>query len=306
LPSWLTEGYAHFVVEGWTATDDNNWKNLVTQDKPQFFNDLATDYPRLSGKAFWKYIAFKYGANEIRNLLYTIQLKSNINKASKLNYNQNIRATFDSLMAFYRHRYVSESGLSDPLDTTAAIITIPIPDAETEIRNIMVSPRGADVAYVEWKQGEYRVILQRTVREKEGLKTERSVILSGGVRNLEEDSSDPDYPLLAWNNTGFNLGIMFKRKNTIRLRVYQSVKAEIKAYRVRPTRYDRVTGFASMGDVALIALSAIKRGQSDLFTLRLKGSRLTQLTDDEWDDDDPIYVSGGSRKGLVFLSNRPE
>lgn len=306
LPNWLTEGYAHYVVEGWTAADDNNWKNLVTQNKKQFFNDLAEDYPQLAGKAFWKYIAFKYGSKEIRNLLYTIQLKSNINKAAKLNYQQKIKTTFDSLMAFYGQRYASEAALFDPLDTSAAIITIPIPDAETEIRNIMVSPRGVDVAYVEWKHGEYRVILQRTVREKAGLKTRKSVILSGGVKNLEADISDPDYPLLAWSNTGFNLGILFKHKNSIRLRVYHSVKAEIKDYRIPASRFDRVTGFTFLGDDAFIALSAIKRGQSDLFTMQLRGSRLKQLTDDEWDDAAPIYVSGGSRKGLVFLSNRPE
>src|SRR5690606_5233209 len=35
-------------------------------------------------------------------------------------------------------------------------------------------------------------------------------------------------------------------------------------------------------------------------------ARLTQITDDEWDDLNPVFVSGGSRRGVVFLSNRPK
>src|SRR5690606_3054074 len=56
----------------------------------------------------------------------------------------------------------------------------------------------------------------------------------------------------------------------------------------------------------LIILSAIKNGQSDLFEYKLKTGQFKQLTDDTYDDLSPVYVAGGSRRGIIFMSNRPE
>lgn len=305
LPEWVTSGYVDYVVDGWTSDDDNKWKNTITQSNKLFFNDLAGENPRLAGKAFWKYIAVHYGESEVKNLLYLIQLKSNVNKAVKLAFHQKIGATFDSLMSFYQYRYDFERQLFDPLDTASVLTKIDIPDQETDIRNVMVSPRGIDIAYVQWKNGEYKVILERARTENGEIKKEKSVILAGGVKNLTE-FPDPDYPILAWSNTGFKLGIIFKNKNNIRIRVYNSVKAKIEDFRIPQNRFDRITGFTFMEDDENIVLSAIRNGQSDLFSLRLKGSRMTQITDDTWDDLAPVFVSGGARKGIVFLSNRPE
>jgi hypothetical protein len=60
-----------------------------------------------------------------------------------------------------------------------------------------------------------------------------------------------------------------------------------------------------MEDDLRLIFSTIKKSQTDLYEFRLKGSRLTQITNDIWDDVQPWFVSGGARKGIVFLSNRP-
>jgi hypothetical protein len=61
-----------------------------------------------------------------------------------------------------------------------------------------------------------------------------------------------------------------------------------------------------MEDDDVLVFSAIKNGQSDIFEYRIKRGQVNQITNDTYDDLDPIYVSGGSRKGITFLSNRPE
>ncbi len=61
-----------------------------------------------------------------------------------------------------------------------------------------------------------------------------------------------------------------------------------------------------MEDDDMIVFSAIRNGQSDIFEYRLKRGQVNQITDDAYDDLDPIYVSGGSRKGIAFISNRTE
>jgi hypothetical protein len=304
LPEWVTTGYVDYVVDGWTTEDDNDWKNVMMVDERVHFDEIGNSNPRLAGKAFWKYIAIKYGENNVKNLLYLTQLKSSLNKALKLTINQKLRNTYDSLVTFYHDRYEFEEQIFEPLDTSFTLTRIAVPDDESRIRDIAVSPRGGDVAYVQWKFGEYKVILEKT-RMVDGLaKRESSVILSGGVKN-HRDHDDPDYPLISWNNTGFKLGIIFKNRDQLRIRVYNSIKAKIETFKIPPSRFDRITGFTFMEDDDMIILSALRRGQSDIFEYRLKGGRMNQLTDDAWDDAAPVFVSGGSRKGVIFLSNRP-
>jgi len=305
LPAWLTDGYVDYVVDGWTSDDDNNWKNILMAKPKVFFNDIATDDPHLGGKAFWKYISVKYGDNNARNLLYLTQTRSSLDKGLELTFHLNQKKVADSLIAYYKNRYQFEEQLFQPMDTTIKLTSIPIAHDESRIKDITVSPRGGDVAYVKWQFGEYQVILEKTTMINGVAKRESSVLLSGGIKNYKE-TDDPDYPLLAWNNTGFKLGIIFKNRDRLRFKVYNSIKGKIEAFKVPPTRFERITGFTFMEDDDMIILSAIKNGQSDLFEYRLKGGRTNQLTDDAWDDMAPIFVNGGARKGVLFLSNRPQ
>lgn len=305
LPEWVTAGYVDYIVDGWTAKDENDWKNKVMQSEKVFFNELALENPRLGGKAFWKYVAFKYSESTVREILYDTQLKGSLNKALKLRFNQNIKNTFDSVIVFYKEKYLSEAALYDSLKKEDALITIPLKNDESEIRNVMVSPRGFDVAYVQWKHGEYEVVIEKTKIEGGKKVREKTSLLSGGIKDYMAES-DPDYPLMAWSNTGFKLGMIYRRNNKLFIKVYNSVKGKVMLYKIPARRFDRVTGFTFMEDDEMIVLSAIKNGKSDLFELRLKGARLTQITDDEWDDLNPVFVSGGSRRGVVFLSNRPK
>lgn len=305
LPKWVTVGYVDYIVDGWTSNDENNWKNILFSAPKPYFNEIAYAQPKLAGKAFWKYISTKYGAGQVRNFLYNTQLKGSLNKATKVTLNQKIQATFDSVIVFYKDKYTQEAALFEPFDTTTVYNSLSVKNDESEIRNVMVSPRGYDIAFTKWKHGEYEVIIEKTITENGKAKKVQNVLLSGGVKNFNENA-DPDYPLMAWSNTGFKLGIIFKNGNNIRIKVFNSVKGSVTDFKVPASRFDRITGFTFMEDDDMVILSAIKRGQSDLFELRLKGARLTQITDDAWDDKAPVFVSGGSRKGVVFLSNRPQ
>ncbi len=302
LPEWVTEGYVDYVVSGWTPIDDNDWKNKVDGTENPNFQSISQKHPRLAGKAFWKYISTKYGESNVRNLLYLTQLKSSLNTAMKLTIGQNLKTTYDSLIVFYQNRYETEEALFDKLDTVNLLAKIEVPKDDARITKMLVSPRGSDVAYLKWKYGEVQVILEKLTME-DGKRKSYS-ILTRGVLNHNQ-IEDPNYPLLAWSNTGYKLGIIFQQGHLLRMRVYDSRKAKIQDFKIPSNRFDRITGFTFMEDDDMIILSAIKNGQSDLYEYRMKRARMTQLTDDAWDDETPVFVSGGLRKGVVFMSNRP-
>lgn len=300
LPSWVTTGYIAYLVDGWDTESETQWKNYLQANPNKSYYQLSESNPELAGKAFWKFIAVNYGENNVKNLLYTMQMKTKLNKALEQTIGMKTQQAFDSILHFYQQVYAADAQVLQQPDTSQAILEIKVPNDRTILRNIQVSPRGHDVAYVTWLDGEYQVYIQHTTGEQTKIP-----IISGGIKDFNEPP-DPNYPIMAWNNTGYKLAILYKRKGKTRLRIYDGLKSKIQEMVIPSNRFDRVLGATFMEDDLRLVFSAIKKSQTDLYEFRLKGAKLTKITNDLWDDIEPTYVSGGARKGIVFLSNRPE
>jgi hypothetical protein len=300
IPEWLQEGYVLYTSDGWTEHTDKAWKGLVEANTGKKFYDLTEINGVLSGQAFWKYVSEKYGKKEPAALIGLMKAKGNMNKSLRSKYNQNVVQFFDSCLLFYKDAFARDAQNKELRNTQEAIVKIKVPNDNTIIRNIRVSPRGADVAYVKWKEGEFQVCLKHTVGEQQ-----ESVIIEGGEKNYNEPE-DPNYPLMAWSNTGYKLAILYKKGFGTRLRIYDATKGKMFTYVVPNNRFDRALGMAIDEDNNGIILSAIRKSQTDLYYFTIKGSRLRNLTNDVWDDVQPAFVTGGQKRGIMFLSNRPK
>ncbi|RYE24151.1 MAG: hypothetical protein EOP51_08285 [Sphingobacteriales bacterium] len=299
LPNWTVNGFISYIVDGWDAKSNTTWRNLIEANPTNGFYELAEKQPELAGKAFWKYIADKYGENNMKNLLYSMQMKASLQQGVKMSLGQTVKQAYDSTLSYYGQMYALDDTKEDVPNEKTALIEINVPkDPATTIRTIKVAPKGNDIAYVQWKNGEFTVYVQKTKDQKS-----RSAILSGGRLDYNE-SADPDYPLLAWSNNGYKLGVIYKKGPQTKLRIYNSLKGKIENINIPQNRFDRVLSMSFMEDDDRLMLSAIKKSQTDLYEMRIRGSRMTNITNDAWDDVQPWYVSGGSRKGILFLSNR--
>lgn len=301
LPPWVTDGYIAYIVDGWDAQSDSQWKNLLSARPKAGFYELSEDYPELAGKAFWKYVSDNYGEYTVKNLLYAMQQKSSLNQGMKEPQTLGLKVTkaYDSCIAYYKRTYTKDSLAEEQPDSTKGLLQLNVPTDNTVVRDIKVSPRGNDVAYVTWKDGEFNIYIQRTKNEKE-----RSLVLNGGRKDYN-DQPDDNYPLLCWSNNGYKLAILYKKGSQTRLRIYNSLKAKIENYVIPSSRFDRVLGMTFMEDDEKMVFSAIKRAQTDLYEFTIKRKLLTNITNDAWDDIQPSFISGGSRRGILFLSNRP-
>jgi hypothetical protein len=302
LPEWVTMGYIAYLVDGWDTKSSSEWKSLLDARPDAGFYALAEDHPELAGKAFWKFVANQYGSNTVKSLLYSMQQKASLNTATKDKGNLNMKVTkaYDSCIKYYKSVYALDAQKQEEPDSTKGIISLKVPKDNTIVRNIRVSPRGSDVSYVAWKEGLFTVYTQRTSHEQDV-----SVLLEGGQKDLT-DQIDPGYPMMAWSNTGYKLAILYKKGKENNLRIYNSVKGSIENYVIPNNRFDRVLGMTFMDDDDKIVFSAIKKSQTDLYMFTIKGSKMTNITDDPWDDISPVFISGGSRTGILFLSNRPK
>jgi len=302
LPQWVTDGYIAYVVDGWDAEANGQWKRLLDARPRAGFYELSEQYPELAGKAFWKFISEQYGEEKVKSLLSGMQQKTSVNKSMKQPANLNMKVTkaYDSCMNFYKSVYATDLAHQEYPDSTKGLISLKVPKDNTVLRNIKISPRGSDIAYVAWKDGLYTVYTQKTSQEQTV-----STLLEGGQKDMTE-AIDPDYPMMAWSATGYKLAILYKKGDQTKLRIYNSLKGRIDNYTIKKNRFDRVLGMSFMQDDDNLVISAVKKSQTDLYQFTIKGSKMTNITDDPWDDIDPVFVSGGSRTGILFLSNRPK
>ncbi len=300
LPAWVSQGYIAYLVDGWDAASESAWKNELSAFPKTGFYTLAERKPELAGKAFWKWIADRYGDDMPKTLLYAMQLKSSLNQGIKLTLSMKAIRAYDSCIAWYKTVFAADSARQETPPSDSALISIKVPKDNGVIKSFRVSPRGQDVAYCLFKEGEYLIYLQKTINEQV-----RSLIMTEGAKDWNEQTPDPDYPILAWSTNGYKLAIMYRHKTETRLRIYNSQKARIENYTIPTNRFDRVLGMAFNEDNDQIIFSAIRKSQTDLYSFTIKGSRLANITNDIWDDTQPQFISGGSRRGILFLSNRP-
>lgn len=301
LPAWVSEGYLAFLVDGWDAASESAWKNELYAFPKASFYTLAERNPELAGKAFWKWVSDRYGEDMPKTLLYAVQLKSSLNQGVKMTLNMKVLRAYDSCLTWYKGAFAADSLVQETPPADSALLSIRMPKDNGIIKAFRVSPRGQDVAYCLFKEGEYFIYLQRTTNEQV-----RSLIMSEGAKDWNEQTADPDYPILAWSTNGYKLAIMYRHNTETRLRIYNSLKARIENYVIPGNRFDRVLGMAFNEDNDQIIFSAIRKSQTDLYSFTIKGSRLVNITNDVWDDIQPQFISGGSRRGILFLSNRPQ
>lgn len=301
MPRWTTDGYTAYVVDGWDPKSESEWKNRMDAQPHANFYTLAEQYPELAGKAFWKFVADRYGENSIVSVLRTMKERSNLNKGIRQALGMKIKPVYDSCMAYYRTAFAKDVLVQETPDSATGLINIKLPRDGTVIRSMRISPRGRDIVYCEFKEGEYKIYIQHTGQEQQ-----RSLILSTGRPDWNELTPDADYPLLTWSNNGYKVAILYRYKRQTRLRIYNSLKAKIENYIIPANRFDRVLGMTFNETDDKLVLSAIKKSQTDLYLFTLRGSRMTNITNDIWDDTQPWFVSGGGRRGILFLSNRPK
>ena len=303
LPDWATDGFIGYLVDGWNTEANSEWKRLLDARPKAGFHELSELYPEMAGKAFWKFVADNYGTDKMKNLLGDMQQRTSLNKSMKDKANLGIKVTkaYDSCMVYFKKCYAMDSLNQELPDSARGLISLNVPKStNTIIRDIKVSPRGTEIAYVAWHDGEYTIYSQKTSKDQV-----QSTLLEGGVKDLAQ-AIDPNYPLMAWSNAGNKLAILYKKANKTYLRIFNSQKNRIENYVIPPNRFDRVLGMCFMQDDDKLVFSAIKKSQTDLYSFTIKGSKMVNITDDAWDDVEPVFVSGGSRKGILFLSNRPK
>ncbi len=290
LPEWYLRGLTSYLSRPWDAEMDNKMKDWILTKKQTRFNKLAQKNPVFAGHAMWKYLVEKFEPAVIANMVYITKLTRNYESAFLYVTNIQFKDIQKEWLLYYQDLYAKEESMRNLPNNEFKIKRRIAQYLEPEMR---VSSKGNYLAFTSNKNGKFKVWLMNT----ETGKTKK--IFKGGLKyhQLEIDRS---FPMLAWQAGGDKLAYVYEKKGQVYMNIVDLVNK--KKETIRFLKFDKITGFDFSDNGRTIVLSAIRKGQSDLFTYDIPTRKEKQITFDFWDDKDPRFVDYSTK--ILFSSNR--
>ena len=293
LPGWYTDGLTGYCGEEWSPELDNQLRDLIQTGRYRTFDKLAKEHPRLAGHAFWYYVSLHFGRGTISNLLYLTRINRSIDAGFLYVLGNGYRRTTESILDYYGKRYRDEAKVTRMPDQSTLI---PIKNKKKiPLSQAKISPDGRRIAWVSNNLGRWNVWVQDV---KDG---KRKKVLGGGSRNAIQ-TTDYNYPQIAWNPDNQRLAVLYERRDIPRIALCDLGTGKKEVKDLSP-EFQRVFSLDFTNPIDIM-FSAAVRGYSDLFIYHTVTRQTERLTQDFWDDVDASVVTLDGRKSIIFASNR--
>jgi Tol biopolymer transport system component len=291
-------GAARYVAEGWSEEMDDYMRDLFSSRRAKKPNILSGKEAALVGQSIWNYIAEKYGKSNISSILNLARIirneRNSIGSALGIKYNRFLDEWRDYYLNITRE---AKENTADPVYD----FRLRGKNRKQLVFNeFKINPEGSKIAYSENRSGRYRVIVQDLRTKK------RRKVIHRGYLAINQRYDD-NVPLLSWRDNN-NLGVMIVRKGEVKLNVYN--KKRRRNYERVWFYFNHVSSFDFSDDGNNLILSAdrkgevdFKTGQNDIYIFNLETNNLEQITDDWYDDIDPVFLPN-SNFSFLFSSNR--
>ncbi|MCS6917057.1 MAG: hypothetical protein RMK52_02375 [Chitinophagales bacterium] len=293
VPAWFSNGLSSYIGEAWSPQLDNLLRNGISSGRYRKLNKLSGAEARYAGHALWYYIASRYGAASITNVLYISRINRSIESGFSYVFNKSTKAFVAEFYNYYKNLFEQDALLrrtADPDDV------VPLPAyARRYLTTSRLNSNGGSVAYVSNHLGRYRLYVQDLQTHK------RRILWRGGFKTntLPVDYSQP---LLAFSPAGDELALLYWRRNKSRLLLLD--ERGRKKEHMDLVNFQKIFSM-SYTDANTLALSAMNRGQTDIYLYNFRSGRLEQVTNDPFSDLTPQFIKLPTRQGLLFVSNRP-
>lgn len=298
VPEWYMTGITAYISEGWSTEMDTYMRDAITNKllkKPNLANGKEAE---LIGQSIWNYVAEKYGKDNIANILNLTRIIRN----EQTSISSTIGMPFSRFLKDWREYY---SVINDAINNSsyqAAKYDLKIDENKfnsfDKISKFKISPDGAFIAYSRNELGKSSIEIMDVKTKKKAL------LLTSGYKTLKQ-SVDYNTPLLSWTKGG-TLAVIYENQGDVVLSVFTDIieKDLSGKFSTRKilSNFDQIQDFDISDNGTTIVLSAISKGQNDLFLYEIARGRVQQLTNDLYDDLSPQFV--GSAGKVIFTSNR--
>ena len=303
LPDWFIGGAAAYAAEGWSVDMDGYMRDMSKQyptgnrTAPYFLRNST-----LAGQSIWNYVAERYGYTTIQNILNLTRITRDIEVGISSSLNVPFKVFLKDWLTYYR----------DLNGQPVATLVEPDKKFRQSGRNRhsdvfsqpIMSPNGQLVAYAQNEGGRYRVM----VVDRDG--RHRRILSRGGYKTPDQQV-ETHLPILAWRgNAQVAVAELNRGEMALHLRdadgrgLLRRVREAIRFSHPASlfAGFDQVLSMSYSPDGKALAFTAVRDGQNDIYLLRAGSRKVEQLTNDLFDDVDPVFLPNG--QGLVFSSNR--
>jgi hypothetical protein len=293
IPPWYVQGLVKYLSEGWNTGSDNVMYDDLKNNNFRSFNRLTGRQAAQAGHALWYFLVSTYGESMIPNLLYMTRVTRSPENAFITTLGITLpNLIYDFTEAYERRLFMYRDSLrSSPVNNNSVLKKYKV---SRHYYQLKVSPDGQQVVYARNQLNQLRVYLKNMDDKQE------TRILKYGPK--VEQLDDYNYPLLGWHPNGNVIAMIYEKKDQLVLQTYDKESKE--TVRRNLPGFEKVNSFSFSRDGKKLALSAVKRGkgQSDIFVFGMNSSAIEQLTNDIWDDNNPVFARNS--KQIVFESNR--
>ncbi len=297
LPQWLTDGYIEYAAENWNTVLDDQLKSAMLSGRYKNFYQFAYERPNLAGHAFWYYLANKYKKENVTYFLYLARVYRNLNNASQRICKKKFKEVLKDFMQEEEELFEKDIRGRRNFPKGTVSVTEDINEHKDYFHfSPNPLPKSQTYADVEYNRGAYTVTLYENY-------IYTHVLLKNGVKSLEEQIN-PHYPLLAWDPKGTRLACIYWSRGQTKLFVYDVLR-HYKIITQDLPDFQQVQDMKYMLNNNTLLLSAVRNGQSDIYTYDIEKQQYKQITNDVYDDLDASFVAFPGKTGIIFSSNRP-
>lgn len=290
MPSWFIDGLVSYIAEEWDTNLDNQMREGIISGRYRKFNHLTGEDAICAGHGIWRYIANKYGKQTIPNIIYLARVSRNVETGFlyvlNISFRNLVKEWYEANRLYYQN--------SD--DSRLKPATAPV---QKKVKKNVVNDRvrlSSDGRYLAWLSnldGQVKVWLYDTRSGK------TKVIYRQGHR-LDE-KTDLSYPLIEFHPNGKVMGLITELKGFIRF--YQIDLETHKRTWQFIYGFQKIVDMAYSHDGRKFVMSAIRKGQTDIYVFNIAASAAEQITKDAYDDLNPVFINNSTQ--IVFSSNRP-
>ncbi|MCH8904640.1 MAG: hypothetical protein IIA45_12080 [Bacteroidetes bacterium] len=293
LPDWFIDGLVSYIGREWDTELDNKLRDGIVSGKYKKFTRLTGIDAKFAGHSMWYYISEKYGSSAVPNLLYLTRINRSLESGFLFVFGKTLKESVIDWYTFYSTRIFSYEYLISMPDEERVIISKP--RRNLIYHNPRLNPNGTDIAYVTNKIGRYKI----KVRNKETGKSK--TLLRGGYKT-HEYKPDLSFPLLTWSPSGNQLAYCYVKRDKIYIIFYDTRSKEKR--KVYLPQFQKVLSLSYAGSSNKLVLSAMNKGQSDIYMMNTKSYKVEKITTDLADDLNPRYIKIKDKEGILFVSNR--
>jgi Tol biopolymer transport system component len=290
LPEWFISGAAEYISKGWNVSLDNYMQDAMLNRKLKRLENMDGLEAKIIGQSIWNYIVEKYGKPNVANILNLTRIVRN----EESSIQNTLGVSYPRFLTQWKSFYLDQSRIINETHKFPQINNLLKKNEKQLVYNkLRISPNGTMLAFSENDNGRYKVKVRNLSNNEE------KTMMKGGYEIINQ-RIDYDIPLIAWRNNN-TLVIVDEQEGKETNLLFHNIETKD----ISPVYFNYFTHIEDMAisdDGKMIALSATKDGQSDIYTYEIDTKKLTNITKDIFDDLTPSFLK--KSYAIVFSSNR--